>query len=932
MLLSQAQKQALGLSSPRGPSAQTHKRKRRVVSPGVCFALPKGPSMSDGSYTTPTTKSNTEEELTAADLEALFKTQAEEEEARAEHIRATGGLSEYHRALLEERAISLEVAKAAGLASHVANSADYREWCKRLKMSKPPEDIEELEGAGTLPVDALFIGYQSNGYGQRVSWRLRYDHETFKSYTNEMGESGVCGRWEDVPCPRYQGKPGVPVCPYIPALIDSKVAKETFGFSDDEPLFISEAPMKCLSLYTHGYKGIGLGGVLAGCHQKRVDKRLKVTAHPEMMRVNWHGRRGYTAFDAGMTTNPTVALGVAFVWQALSALGAEVYTVTVPERPNGKTAKDRDQGPDDFIAANGRDKFQALIDAAYRTDPVERVVSLQPLTKADRTRAALALSRDLVFRACLSLLDPAGLREVASVGKGMFTQKDLKDLVSSFRASMRPTETETEKDADETTNLEHPSNAEVARVLVAKIADKYSPLLTETEPRDRVVGSFGSVWAYDGPTGVWVELNDNLLSREIQAMDGVQVKGSDRRFYIQSTRSVLEMVRARVDRPGFFTDAPTGKGFRNGFAVPFEGDIVLEAHAPGNKIRHAYEFDWVPPVDGYELPMTSEYLASALRGTEDKRAKCDMLAAHAGLCVLGKGTWINAAIVLFDNGTGGTGKSVWLELVGAMFPEGLKTAISPQQMCDGGRAEYYRDRMARADINILSEVPSSELVGGDFIKGIFDGNLTSCRAPCGKPYFCSMHLGQLYSCNGMFSVREPTQAFFDRFHLIELKNRFRRTGADKGKDYWKKIRDAELPQLIACCLVHAAQVLHEGTFPIPASCTRALEEWRQGCNAVEQFLRDETVPLTEERYEVEGTNKEALWSVFTDWTERARQSKNMGRKVFWQRLTALVGEPAKYETRNAYPFRLRRPEERDGSNQPWLDFPSNMGVDVFGDN
>lgn len=173
-----------------------------------------------------------------------------------------------------------------------------------------------------------------------------------------------------------------------------------------------------------------------------------------------------------------------------------------------------------------------------------------------------------------------------------------------------------------------------------------------------------------------------------------------------------------------------------------------------------------------------------------------------------------------------------------------------------------------------------------------------------------MHLGQLYSCNGLFAVRNPIKAFFDRFILIELKNRFRRTAGDKGKNYWKKIRDAELQQLITCCLVHAARVLHEGTFPIPASCQQALDEWRQGCDAVDQFLRDETVAVTEERQPHDGTNKEALWAIFKDWCDRTKQSQKMGRKVFWQRLAALVGEPTKYATHNAYPFRLITPDER----------------------
>src|SRR5690606_14861965 len=153
----------------------------------------------------------------------------------------------------------------------------------------------------------------------------------------------------------------------------------------------------------------------------------------------------------------------------------------------------------------------------------------------------------------------------ARVGKGIFTQKELKDLVSSFKASMKPKE---EGDAENALELANPSNADLARVLIARIADQRSPSLSTVNPLDRVVGDLGSVLAYDEKTGAWVELSEGHLSREVQAMDGLRVKGTDRRWYVQSTGSVIEMIRARVDRVGFFADAPTGKGFRNGFAVP----------------------------------------------------------------------------------------------------------------------------------------------------------------------------------------------------------------------------------------------------------------------------------------------------------------------------------------------------------------------------
>jgi phage/plasmid-associated DNA primase len=847
--------------------------------------------------------------LTSTDLEALIRQQVAEEEARQEHVRATGGLSDYHRnVILKDRAITLEIAKAAGLRTHVANTAEYRQWRKKYGLPREPEDIEQLEGAGTYPVDGIFIPYQAGELGRMVYWRLRYDDTTFRTWSNEMDESGISGCWETAQCPRYHGKPGTPVCPYIPALIDSPEARAAFGFNDAEPLFVTEAPLKCLSLYSQGFKGVGLGGVLAGCHQKRVDKRLKVTAHSEMRRINWHDRRCYTAFDAGQATNPLVALGVAYVWQALSALGADVHTVTIPERAPGRTAKERDQGPDDFLAARGKEAFQDLVEAAYETDPLARVAEVASITETrEKTRSVIALSRDLVFRACLSLLDAASLKEVARVGKGLFTQKDLKDLVASFRAAMIP------KDAQEAetsiVELGNPSNADVARVLVTRISNGCSPSLTHLEALDRMVGDLGSVWAYDD-IGVWNELNESRLSREVQAIDGARVKGTERRWYVQSTAPVLDMIRARIDRPRFFAEGPRGVAFRNGFVRLDNGQIAIESHGIGNRVRWAYDFDYLPNPNP---TATWAYFRRVFRGDPDCDEKAIGMLEYAGCGILGMGSHFNKAFLLFDEFGGGTGKSQWLQLLHdgkgvSLYPPGSVVSIPPHKFCAAGNTgDFHRAMLAGKRANIVNELPSAELSDDDTFKAMTDGNPMTGRRSGMDPFQFVFEGSQWYAGNGLMGVFEQTDAFFDRWVLIHYRNRIR-DSKDEVRHYYLQMWE-ERAHVVSACIQAAAAAVKRGHLTIPDSSRHLIGKWREETNVVAGFVREKTVPVTRERQPFDGTNKYAMWPIFKDWSEATRQSAKMGRSLFFKRLTALVGEPTKYEHRNAYPFRLRTPDE-----------------------
>lgn len=330
-----------------------------------------------------------------------------------------------HVELLAKRGIPEVLALKYGLRSVSAGQI------KGLRLS---------EGRGTYPG---LPGYDTSGilipYHQCEDkvprCRIRADRTEYVA--NEEPIPGVHTAGDLVKVPRYIAQAGVGVVPYVATAI---------RFSEDvsHAIFVAEAPLKALSLRAHGFASVGLGGVLAGAHDRDALHDLgEVTAHPELRRINWQGRRAYLAFDAGQVENPLVALGLARTAHVLRGLGADVWVVTLPfgrediNLETGLMYTRTDQGPDDFLARNGLEAFNALVDQAVPACPVRRVqVAVGDLPRGDHGARVAAASRvgslltDLPFQA---LLQVAGQAEQA--GCAAVTER-LKIGIGAYRAAV----------------------------------------------------------------------------------------------------------------------------------------------------------------------------------------------------------------------------------------------------------------------------------------------------------------------------------------------------------------------------------------------------------------------------------------------------------------------------------------------------------------
>ena len=123
-------------------------------------------------------------------------------------------------------------------------------------------------------------------------------------------------------------------------------------------IFVTEGEKKALCLTQSGFHAIGLSGVDGGF------KPQSAALLPELESANWD-RDVYIVFDSDIAENPQIQLAESKLAAALTARGATVQCVRIPDIGEKKC------GADDFIVANGTGTFERLLRDSVEPEPID---------------------------------------------------------------------------------------------------------------------------------------------------------------------------------------------------------------------------------------------------------------------------------------------------------------------------------------------------------------------------------------------------------------------------------------------------------------------------------------------------------------------------------------------------------------------------------
>jgi putative DNA primase/helicase len=603
---------------------------------------------------------------------------------------------------------------------------------------------------------------------------------------------------------KTRARAGVTPPPFIP---------ETVDMQSCEPLFIVEAPPKALSMASNGFPNtIGCGGVSAGFFVKGSSK-----IQADLLPFLRASRRVYIVFDAGRVTNVWVAKAEAKIARALLDLGIPTFVVELPFGPSGE-----DQGPDDFLVREGAAVMAKLVQQASPAVPGDwaaRKVNEGPA-------AARALLEHLPFAAALCAAGPGEVEVASKILKAVTDKRELRALCDRFKKAAT---VKLGKDGgpDATAVPAVPPLAVGDHVEVAR---KYLKTLG-----DHVVFADGAMYVY--VDGVWRKLDSGEQKGVIADYSGTPVATNSGvkplALEARDLTGIVAVAGSLTAKPDFFTKAPDGLAFKNGFLSLDGAAAALLPHSADNRARFAYDFDYDAAAPSSQW---DTFLNELWDGDDDAVEKRDALQEFFGAALFGVAPRFKKCIVVA--GDTDSGKSTCLHIMRGVFPPGTTEAIAPGEWT----SDYKRACLAGKLLNTVAELPEKEWIETESFKAFVGDDAINARQIYGVPFTYFSRAAHIFAANALPRVADRSNATWNRMIVISCNNRFYRDpapGQRQARDgLATAIVEAQKAGIIVWAVRGLERLLSRGRYTHPASSLEVVQRWKENSDQLEEFFAE----------------------------------------------------------------------------------------------
>jgi len=264
---------------------------------------------------------------------------------------------------------------------------------------------------------------------------------------------------------------------------------------------------------------------------------------------------------------------------------------------------------------------------------------------------------------------------------------------------------------------------------------------------------------------------------------------------------------------------------------------------------------------------------------EDGMRKRALLGEFVGAALFGLATRYQKALFLL--GGGGNGKSQLLNVVGELFPKTFLSAIQPQKWSD----PYSRDQMRGSRLNLVHEIPPKTIAGGTDFKAIITGDPITAREIYKSPYTYRPRTAHVFSANELPGSTDITEGFWRRVVVLTMPKRFDGT-LQMIPELAKKIIAAEMPGVLAWAVAGAQRLLEQDAYTIPASSLEAVQDWKDSCDPLGQWLAERTAPA---QHSHERTKSGVLFQNWKSWSNGEINPKS--QRAFSFALKKRFGKP-----------------------------------------
>lgn len=432
----------------------------------------------------------------------------------------------------------------------------------------------------------------------------------------------------------------------------------------------------------------------------------------------------------------------------------------------------------------------------------------------------------------------------------------------------------------------------------AEMADKLSVVLAPD--KSLLVHDEGLQYFYDQKTGVWESVPDETLRAIVKGFGGCEKRSKDGTVALHVNHNAAQgAVRFLADETyekDFFDDAEKGASFKNGFFVCRNGVLEKEPNAPSNRARFAFPFDYDPEA---KHPMLDSFFEEVFANcTEEERAdRIALLQEAAGAALFGMATTYQKAVLMF--GRGGSGKSQFAEIMFAVLPKAMCSALPPHKWGE----RFAVSSLVGIALNIVAELPEKELLTTEVFKAVITGDYIDAEKKFLPSFRFKSRALHIFMANTLPITKDFTDAFFRRFVICPYE-RDMIAAACHVEDIGKKIAATERQAIVSWTVEGALRLQRQKGYTTPKVGTEVLSGWRTSSDNVALFVED-ACDVVESDDARDGTKGSVLYGRYKEWT-KINGYEALGNKNFSSRMEMLKLKVRKANDGNYYPVSLKR--------------------------
>lgn len=237
-------------------------------------------------------------------------------------------------------------------------------------------------------------------------------------------------------------------------------------------------------------------------------------------------------------------------------------------------------------------------------------------------------------------------------------------------------------------------------------------------------------------------------------------------------------------------------------------------------------------------PRWEQFLLEVMDGDTEK---AELLKEYGGYAISGDNCWLQKCLLLV--GEGANGKSVYMEVLGAVVGTDNHSAVPIQELSK----DTMRYQLVNRLFNYSEETSMRALLDSSIFKDLVTGGIMTVKQLYSQPYVVENKAKLIVSANNLPHSPDKSHGLLRRMAICHFTRRF--TPGEAGHDY--HIKDKLKLELPGICngLIAAYQRLKERKRLIAeAKLDAALRQYQEESDSVLRFFEDEVTmdPMGEE--------------------------------------------------------------------------------------